>query len=644
MTSGGFKRPVKGDLCKVSFVSGLSVAAKHLLKHAFEAMKVLAGTNGVRRKMRFISKSMQVFYGLPIFVTISPDEKHQAIMLRMVRVRRSDPAYIYDTNLQGFSGPNQPCFVGDGCSVPTYEDRKVVLAQSPVSVALGFRVQILLVMQAAFGLRVCLDCPRCARGRDGKCGDMLGNSSRLEGGAFGRCCAICWSVETQKQGSLHVHGHAVLENLHQHHALAEIADILLRKGRQVVEQYMHFKKHVCRQEYACMGRWTEEAQQKTEKNWPEFADEVDLYLVPAFIGSTAMSDVAWKQAYETLLFGVQSKRQHHIHLPNAEGIRKPLPSCLDSSRSGLCKHGFPLESQLCPMCCVVCPGMAELLDLPQAGRKNALGMLHGPRSDPNLNGSSGILLAMGRDNSDVQIPYRLPVCEVTHSQLCKKNCVQVAARQQGWAKEMERAAAMAQAAQVGCLTDYANKGQAAALHECKEFGKGHETLSTDHLKQASQAYASKRHVQRLVADCYARGRVRGAVETENLNLHTEMHSCAGEFWTSFPYTTFGGQDFLSLTEDCMEPDLQKLKYRLQAHQGRPKRGGDNISFAHQGVFYGFRGGSRWLHQLSAYEWVAGWEVICKPVPEDQCHRRIVEFSKEEGVPEELQFLGSIADN
>ena len=81
-----------------------------------------------------------------------------------------------------------------------------------------------------------------------------------------------------------------------------------------------------------------------------------------------------------------------------------------SPHTGLCKHGFPFKSQLCPMCCVVCPGMADVLGLPQVGRKNALGMLHGPRSDPNLNGSSGVLLAMGRDNSDVA--NSLPVADL----------------------------------------------------------------------------------------------------------------------------------------------------------------------------------------------------------------------------------------
>ena len=44
---------------------------------------------------------------------------------------------------------------------------------------------------------------------------------------------------------------------------------------------------------------------------------------------------------------------------------------------------------------------------------------------------------------------------------------------------MARAAQKAQAAQVGYQTDYANKGQGAALHECREFAKGHQQLAEE---------------------------------------------------------------------------------------------------------------------------------------------------------------------
>ena len=47
-----------------------------------------------------------------------------------------------------------------------------------------------------------------------------------------------------------------------------------------------------------------------------------------------------------------------------------------------------------------------------------LSFLHGPRNDPNLNGTRGALLVAGCFNSDVQLPYRLLLTRETHSALC----------------------------------------------------------------------------------------------------------------------------------------------------------------------------------------------------------------------------------
>ena len=634
---------MKGDLCKVAFVPGLSAAAQHLMRNAFQAIKALAGTNGVRRRMRFISKSMQVYYGVPVFVTISPDERHQAIMLRMFRLRQSDPAYQYEPFLQQFSGCNDPSFFADETAtseIPAYAARRVALAQRPAAAVIGFRVQILLVMQAAFGLRVCLDCPNCARTRDCNCMDLLGSSSRLEGGAMGRCCAVCWSIENQKQGPLHVHGHLVLENLHQHHNLQEIATKIAEKGKEVTDQYFRFKAHACREEYMVPERWNAAEREKVEKAWPEYADENDLYLLPSFFGWSSEGDEAgerWLKAYRDLVFTVQSRRQHHIHLPNAQGTRQPLPSCLDSTKSGLCKHGFPFLNQLLPECCVICPGMGEKLQLPLSGRKNALGMLHGPLTDENLNGTAGVLLALGRDNSDVQIPYRLPICRTTHSELCSQNCVKMAEENHGWASAMEHAAATAQAAQVGYQTDYANKGQGAALHECREFCKGHQRLSEEKLQNEGLSYICKRHTLRLIADCSLRGRVRSAEETENLNMHAEdQDCCAAEMWTSFPYMTFPGNEFLVATERAETGDVAAVSYRLRAARARGRAPDATIAFQNQAIFYGFRGRSSWIRYLSPFEWISQWEVVLKPVPPSLCHCRCYDFELGNGIPDGLE--------
>ena len=187
-TAEGFKRPVGGDLCKVMHVSGLSVAAKHLLRNAFYAMQRLPGTSGVRRRMRFISKSMQVYYGLPVFITLSPDEKHCGIMFRMMRTRATDPAFAHVDGAASFGLREKPWLdTAVAGQLPAYSARRAALAQKPAAAAVGFRVHLALILRAAFGLRFCLHCPRCALHKaadESLCCDLLGNNSVLEGGAF----------------------------------------------------------------------------------------------------------------------------------------------------------------------------------------------------------------------------------------------------------------------------------------------------------------------------------------------------------------------------------------------------------------------------------------------------------------------------
>ena len=71
------------------------------------------------------------------------------------------------------------------------------------------------------------------------------------------------------------------------------------------------------------------------------------------------------------------------------------------------------------------------MGLALSGRRSMAGAMHGPVNDPNVNGSHPALLAApagGATNSDVQLPYRLPICEATHAEgsLCDEDCVATA--------------------------------------------------------------------------------------------------------------------------------------------------------------------------------------------------------------------------
>ena len=42
--------------------------------------------------MRYDTHAFRITHGVPLFVTLSPDEKHNLLMIRFSRARRNDPA------------------------------------------------------------------------------------------------------------------------------------------------------------------------------------------------------------------------------------------------------------------------------------------------------------------------------------------------------------------------------------------------------------------------------------------------------------------------------------------------------------------------------------------------------------------------
>ena len=121
----------------------------------------------------------------------------------------------------------------------------------------------------------------------------------------------------------------------------------------------------------------------------------------------------------------------------------------------------------------------------------------------SLNATMPAMLAVQQFNSDVQLPYRLPMCPETHSAACRENCLEGAD-----ADNIVEAAQFAQDAQAGYACDYCSKRQPMAFNEVKECCKGHHSL---HQKLSGERvnYIGKRHASRLMSDAYGKGIVRG---------------------------------------------------------------------------------------------------------------------------------------
>ena len=114
------------------------------------------------------------------------------------------------------------------------------------------------------------------------------------------------------------------------------------------------------------------------------------------------------------------------------------------------------------------------------------------------------MLAAHGFNSDVQLPYRLPITAHTYS--CDGACLTDTNND-----DMVMAAQFAQDAQAGYACDYSNKRQPMAFSEVKECIKGIRALGGQ-LRGDSIGYQGKRYALRLCSDWYGRGIVRGQAE------------------------------------------------------------------------------------------------------------------------------------
>ena len=298
----GKKKNVAGDMTKIRYIAGLSPAARRLLVNLEHTSRKLPGTQETRRQMRFDTNALRVRYGVPIFVTFSPDEAHSLLMVRLSRLRTQDPVLLNE-NRETPEGAellhtrSQPPVQGTDPTlelgipirdllgnVPTYDQRRRTLARDSLASVDGFRALVALAHEHLFGVRTCPFCPDCNNGENSQpCQDLFGSSAKPEGGIFGRVDAIYTSIEAQKStGSLHAHSQVFVECLHQHTPLSEVMCLAQPRARETIDGYLRYKEHVCRQVYADTGADMEKSLTKIEGAWPRYEEATLLLKTPEY--------------------------------------------------------------------------------------------------------------------------------------------------------------------------------------------------------------------------------------------------------------------------------------------------------------------------------------------------------------------------
>ena len=235
---------MNGDLTKVRWVEGLSPAAQRLLQHIEHASRNLPGSQEARRLMRFDTQAIRILYGVPIYVSFSPDERHNLLMIRFARTRQHDTFVKTDRfkHFRAYYTHDVPDMKANSESIivtasvddmrkalPPYDVRKNILAGDTLASGDGFRIMVLLTFEHLFGLRFRPNCPDCNEGSK-PCQDLFGSSATAEGGFVGRIDAVFTSLEAQKStGSLHAHSQLIIQCLHQHTSLHDINATLRNK-------------------------------------------------------------------------------------------------------------------------------------------------------------------------------------------------------------------------------------------------------------------------------------------------------------------------------------------------------------------------------------------------------------------------------
>ena len=575
--------------------------------------------------MRFDTHAGRIRRGVPLFITWSPDEKHNVMMLRLSRTRKNDPANLVDDVSRSFGGRMQPDIEQDFVDMripvsdmiewlPTSDQRRAMLARDGLASVEGFRLSILLVYEYVFGMRVCMDCPDCNSGPRTSddiisCQDVFGSNAYAEGGGFGRADGAYTSIEAQKSaGSLHAHSQVHVQCVHQHTPLQEIMRNLGWKYSGIVQGYLRYKEHVCRQVYADLEGWSSRQRQR-EEDWPEYATSLELLSKRKYMSSD-VDGADWLRKYlGEHVQTVQEMKQNHVHTLNSKGERVPLTHCQRPDDRTKCKSDFPRTLWLVSRAVVLCQGLLRRMKMPCAGRRNKLGSLHGPQNEENLNGSHPLLMAVTQSNSDVQLPYRFSIAPETHSDICKEDCINLAHD-----SVIIEAAQTAQDAQVGYACDYQNKRSARGCNEAKECMKGHRTLH-EGIKTQRPAYIGKRHVTRLCSDAYGKSIVRSNQESINLRVHSKAFDVtAAESFHTSQTQVFPGRDLVAWREAVYSStDYTALQCIHVDHRNASKKTAliKNVAF-----LYGHRPRHDAVWFLSPYEFCVYWTICLAEYPTD----------------------------
>ena len=645
--SASHQRPIAGNLTVLHLAQGLNSTQKQIVHNMRAVTRNIAGTQEIRRSMGHVFQSASVGYGHGLFLTISPNEKHSCLVLRLHRTRIQDPLlrggendeerYKLRQRLASRSWPSLTEAVD--VELPDFDLRLCEVANDPLAVVQAFRVAVNVLLGRLLGIRLCHQCgvasknlhPLC------RCTNIFGSNASPMGGIFGITVALFGAIENQHLGTLHFHGFAYLANMYQQNSMSTI-ETKIKESPQLANAIKQWHAWVHREEYWNLNEHVANLDNR-ETEWRNnfrSREHIDLSRWPTYLHrctsrtkwdnghDAAECDedaLAFKHAYEIDAQRLFSRLQHHHHPAG-----KPLSHCIKKGQKNAekCKHGFPKTLSVTgpddPRFRVICPTIAKDVQMRVNGPRNALGSILGPRNDEFLSGTSPAFAVVFRSNTHTAPNNRLPLIDgITHDSDCKCNMNSTKAQQKNYLTRLRQGVQRSMSNATKYIGGYISKVQRVGK-KARELAKTCLATLAQRLEGKSDMQQTLNTVNRCIGDWEAKGVSRTVFEEVNLaHFADRPNPLAAECITSCPITHFFADCFLKIV---MEETSNTNRKRGNKRQ--------SVTFSKQRVLelppddiakaYAWRTDHADLRTLCPYEFVRRFEVVAtKPPPRTQAN-------------------------
>ena len=257
---------------------------------------------------------------------------------------------------------------------------------------------------------------------------------------------------------------------------------------------------------------------------------------------------------------------------------------------------------------VICPGIAQSVGLRCSGRRNALGSIIGKRLDPYFSGTSAIKAKIFKSNTNVQVPYRVPITSKTHDSACtSKKCLSPKIRRRQFLVGQRAIKQM-----IGYFGGYISKKQKLGRFELKQSIAAQPFLQKKLMQKGKLSAGNQlAHVcNRMFTNLEGKGILRSGVEEYMLaSQYSSFDQLSAEFTRAFRHEFFFGKIYLDRYEEVNKNKDATIDNCLPKY-GMEKGCRDVVSL------YGLRDTDPGLYYMSPWEFTQWWEPLCTKKPSD----------------------------